>query len=504
MLEVNNLTIEINNKIIIKNLSFVINSGYKVAIIGEEGNGKSTLLKAIINNGVLTYAKISGTINNHNHTIGYLEQVLSDEYFNLTVKDFLFIDENTYYEQINSLYRLMGNLKLETEILESFMGQLSGGEKVKIQLLKILLQDPDIILLDEPTNDLDIETLEWLENYINTVKQPIIYVSHDETLLSRTANTILHLELTEKKTVPKHTFMKSNYDDYVIRRLQALKKQTQIAYKEQANYEKQVAKLKQIMNKVDHELNTISRSKPYEARLLAKKMKTLKSQEKRFTNQELTKVPDYEEAINCFFEPTNLPTQKEILKLSLDKLIIGNKVLATNINLYVRGPKHIVIIGKNGVGKTTLLKYIYQELNKRNDIKVGYMPQNYDEILKNYDTPISFLQITGDKDEISLIRQYLGNINFTRDEMTGPISNLSGGSKAKLFILKLILDKDDVLILDEPTRNISPLSNPVIRSILKNYDGAIIGVSHDRKYISEVADVVYELHSVGLIEKSNA
>jgi ABC-type dipeptide/oligopeptide/nickel transport system ATPase component len=129
---------------------------------------------------------------------------------------------------------------------------------------------------------------------------------------------------------------------------------------------------------------------------------------------------------------------------------------------------------------------------------------DYDEILKNYDTPISFLQITGDKDEISLIRQYLGNINFTRDEMTGPISNLSGGSKAKLFILKLILDKDDVLILDETTSNISPLSNPVIRSILKNYDGAIIGVSHDRKYISEVADVVYELHSVGLIEKSNA
>ncbi len=499
MLEVNNLTIEINNKIIINSLSFAVNNGDKIAIIGEEGNGKSTLLKAIY--GDISYAKISGNINSHNHTIGYLEQVLDNNYDDLTVKEYLFSDEIVYYENINELYRLLITLKLRNEILESIIGHLSGGEKVKVQLLKILLQDPDIILLDEPTNDLDIETLEWLESYINTSKQPIIYVSHDETLLGRTANTILHLELTEHKMVPKQTFIKSSYDDYVIRRINNLSKQTQVANKEQANYDKQTAKLNQIMNKVDYQLNTISRKDPHGARLLAKKMKSLKAQEKRFEDKDLTKVPDYEEAINCFFKPTKLHTQKEILKLILDKLMIGDKILATNINLYIKGPQHIVIIGKNGSGKTTLLKCIYQIMINRNDIKVGYMPQNYDEILSNYNTPLDFLKITGDKDEISLIRQYLGNINFTREEMTGLIANLSGGSKAKLFILKLILEEDNVLILDEPTRNVSPLSNPVIRNILNNYDGAIISVSHDRKYISEVADIVYELNKEGLIEK---
>lgn len=137
------------------------------------------------------------------------------------------------------------------------------------------------------------------------------------------------------------------------------------------------------------------------------------------------------------------------------------------------------------------------KLKERTDIKVGYMPQTYDDVLNNYKNVLDFLCTEKDKEEITKVRMYLGNMNFTRDEMMGEIKNLSGGSKAKLFLIKLVLDKCNVLILDEPTRNVSPLSNPVIRKVLKEFNGTIISISHDRKYIDEVANEIYELTKMG-------
>jgi ATPase subunit of ABC transporter with duplicated ATPase domains len=501
MLEVKDLEIKINDKTIIEKLSFVLNKNDKIAIIGEEGNGKSTLMKAIYNQDDLAYAKVSGTIKNNGYHIGYLEQYINDEYLSHSVRDYLFIDDNDYYFKINNLYRLLNELKLSDQILEiDELKKLSGGEKVKLQLLKILLDDPDILLLDEPTNDLDIETLEWLESFIINNQNPIIYVSHDETLLSRTANVILHLEMLYNKKTPKNTVLRTSYDEYVESRLRGIEKQTQVARKERQNYLHQHERLKQIRDKVEYQPRTISPSDPHGGQLLKKKMKTIKAQEKRFENQELTEVPDYEESINFFFEKIDVPKRKEILKLKLDKLTIDNNLLASNLSLNVYGGEHVVIIGKNGVGKTTLMRIIKDTLKDRCDINVGYMPQDYNEILNSFKTPIDYLITSGTKDEISLIRSFMGNMHFTRDEMTGSIDSLSGGSKAKLILLKLILNKYDVLLLDEPTRNVSPLSNPIIRASLKDYGGTIISISHDRKYIKEVCNRVLELTSDGIVE----
>ena len=129
------------------------------------------------------------------------------------------------------------------------------------------------------------------------------------------------------------------------------------------------------------------------------------------------------------------------------------------------------------------------------------MPQNYEDILEKYDSVLDFVVQSGKKEDITWARMLLGNIKFTKEEMTGKLKDLSNGSKAKLFLIKLELDKCDVLILDEPTRNVSPLSNPVIRDVLKNYTGCIISVSHDRKYINEVIDTLYELTENGLIKR---
>ena len=224
------------------------------------------------------------------------------------------------------------------------------------------------------------------------------------------------------------------------------------------------------------------------------------AQEKKLINLEITEIPNYEESINFFFEDAFIPSTKKILNLNIKELKVENKVLAKNIELNIIGNKHICIIGKNGVGKSTLIKIIYENLKNRTDIKVGYMPQTYDDVLNNYKNVLDFLCTGKDKEEITKVRMYLGNMNFTRDEMMGEIKNLSGGSKAKLFLIKLVLDKCNVLILDEPTRNVSPLSNPVIRKVLKEFNGTIISISHDRKYIDEVANEIYELTKDGLIK----
>ena len=500
MLEVSNLSIKIQDRYLVKNLSLTLNKGDKLAIIGEEGNGKSTLLKGIL--GICKYAEVTGNINLKGNTIGYLAQSMSENELSKKVHGFLFKDDNDYYEKANNLYKHLELLNLSEKVLEQKIGTLSGGEKVKIGLLKLLINEYDILFLDEPTNDLDLDSLEWLEKFINNIDKPIMYVSHDETLLANTANMILHLEQIMKKTDCRNTLLKIDYDTYVTQRLKKIDKQTQIANFEKRTFNKQQEKLRKIMQKVEHQQNTISRKDPHGAQVLKKKMHTLKSQEKRLDETKITEIPDVEENINFFFEDVSIPKTKNIISLDIPKLTIQDKLLSENINLDIIGNTHLCIIGQNGVGKSTLIKLIYEKLKNREDIKVGYMPQTYDDIFANYDYALSFLCPSGNKDDITKARMYLGNMKFTRDEMTSKIKDLSNGTKAKLFLIKLVLEKYNVLILDEPTRNVSPLSNPVIRKVLKEFKGTIISISHDRKYIAEVIDNLYILTPKGLIKQN--
>ena len=506
MLQIKNLTIthKKDNRVLLDKFNLILNDGDKCAIIGEEGNGKSTLLKLIAGEELVEdYVEFSGEIIRNNNVIGYFAQELKLEEKAKTIYEFMcelpMFFELTPQELADTGRKL--NLTVELFYSEQKMGELSGGEKIKLQLARLMLAHPDVLLLDEPSNDLDIDSLHWLERFISEAKIPVLYISHDETLLENTANKIVHLEQLKRKQECKYTVEKAGYREYVDRRISGLAHQEQVARKERAEYEKQQEKFCQIQQKVEHAQNVVSRQNPSGGRLLKKSMHRIKAYEARFEKEyeNMTEIPETEDAIFIKFgEKASMPAGKTVLEYELPQLTVDGRVLAKDIFLRMKGPEKVCIIGRNGCGKTTLLRQIAKELLERKDIKVSYMPQNYEELLDMGQTPVEFLSEIGDKEEISRIRTYLGSMKYTPDEMMHKIADLSGGQKAKLLLLKMSMSGSDVLILDEPTRNFSPLSGPVIRDMLTGFGGAILTISHDRKYIKEVADVVYELTENGL------
>lgn len=508
MLQVKNLSLYHKKDLrpLLRELSFTLNDGDKAAIIGEEGNGKSSLLKLLHDSAqVEDYAEYEGEIIRNHVTSGYLAQELAGEDQKKTVYEFLSGEPGFLEADYQDLASRAGRLGIPVELLysDTKMQHLSGGEKVKLQLIRILSLRPNLLLLDEPSNDIDIDTLEWLEDFIRGCTFPVLYISHDETLLEHTANMIIHLEQLKRKTESQCSVFRTGYLEYVELRQDRIERQERLAKEEKSAYEKQQAKFRKIYDKVDHQQQVITRQNPSGGRLLKKKMHAVKAMERRFERQaeNMTKRPDFEEAIFFrFAQGEGIPAGKWVIDYELPLLMAGGRELARDIRLQVRGPEKVCIIGKNGVGKTTLLRQIAESLLARTDIRAAYMPQNYEELLDLEATPVEYLSQTWDKEENTRIRTYLGSMKYTVQEMEHAIRDLSGGQKAKLLLLKMSMEHRNVLILDEPTRNFSPLSGPVIRELLRDFPGAVISVSHDRKYIGECCDRVLILTEDGLSE----
>ena len=385
------------------------------------------------------------------------------------------------------------------------MGTLSGGERVKVQLAALLLDGSDILLLDEPSNDLDIETLEWLSGFMQSFSGAILYISHDEILLEETADIIIHLEQVRRKTICRCTVSREGYRAYMEKRARSIAHQEQVARFEKADFRKKKDRYLSIYQAVDHAQDSITRRDPSTGRLLKKKMHAVKSMGKRLDKEEenLTPLPEAEWAILPKWEEDipPLPNGKVVLDFSLDELRIGERVLSKNVRLKITGPEKICVIGPNGCGKSTLMELIAGELLSRKDIRVTYMPQRYGEGVDYSMLPEELLAPNGDKESVTKARIYLGSMKYTTEEMSHPVSDLSGGQRAKLLLLKAILDRSNVLLLDEPTRNFSPLSCPEVRKLLASFPGCILSVSHDRRYIEEVTPIVYTLTEDGLLKK---
>lgn len=525
-----NITMKKDLRQLLQGLTFSLNPGDKAAIIGEEGNGKSTLLKLLYDPALVEgYVEYTGSIQKDGMILGYLSQELPPEQGELSAYEFCCQEPAFLDASPGELAAAAKRLRFPMEWFYSDrkMGTFSGGEKVKLRMALLTLRQPDCYLLDEPSNDLDIETLGWLEDFIRDCPAPVLYISHDEMLLERTANVILHMEQLRRKTLPRWTVARMGYRQYVEERLQKFAHQEQMARKEREEDRKQQERFRKIQQKVEHSLNTISRQDPHGGRLLKKKMKAVKSLEHRLDREreDMTEFPDSEEAILVGFgENTSLPSGKTVVDFTLPQLFAGEmwggdrkeeapspspenmpqgQPLAENLRLYVRGPEHVGIIGRNGAGKTTLLRKIAQELLGRSDLRAAYMPQDYGETVDQDLTPVEFLAKSGEKEELTRVKTYLGSMKYTVEEQEHTLRELSGGQKAKLFFLKMILDGSNVLVLDEPTRNFSPLSGPVIRGILADFPGCIISVSHDRKYLGQVCSTLYRLEPQGLVKTDN-
>ena len=513
MLQVRKLHIAMKKDLreLVRDFTFALNPGDKAAIIGEEGNGKSTLLKLIYDENLVEgYVEWSGTIQKDGMILGYLSQELPEEDRDKTAYEFCCGEEAFLDSSPKEVADAAAKLRFPVDLFYSDrkMGTFSGGEKVKLRMALLTLRRPDCYLLDEPSNDLDIETLEWLESFIRECPQPVLYISHDEMLLEHTANVIIHLEQLRRKTLPRYTVARMGYRRYVEERLSKFAHQEQVAKKEREEERKRQEKLRKIEQKVQHQLDNIAYSdRDHVGKMLKKKMKSVKSMEHRFDREreDMTEFPDSEEAILVGFGPdTAVPGGKTVVDFTLPRLEAGGELLAQNIRLYVRGAEHVCIIGNNGAGKTTLLRQIAGELLPRRDLKAAYMPQDYGETVDQGQTPVEFLAKSGEKEELTRVKTYLGSMKYTPEEQGHSIAELSGGQKAKLFFLKMILDGANVLVLDEPTRNFSPLSGPVIRGILRDFPGCIISVSHDRRYIGEACGTLYRLTPGGLVEEENA
>ena len=489
-------------RVLVPEYSLTIQAGDKLALIGEEGNGKSTLLKFLYDkNLVADYVDWSGSIQSTFSRAGYLPQMFTQTLDAVTLYDYFFLDEDIDFAR---LYRLAGQVGFDSERLASHqtIGSLSGGERLKVQLLKLLSTPHDILFLDEPSNDMDLETLKWLEGYIASAKETIVFISHDPEFLSRTANRILHLEMLKKKREAQIALANVDYETYVMERQNRLEKQRQQAINDRKEFSKKEARFKRVHDSVQHALREMHDST--QGRLLAKKMHAVKAKEGLLKREEkeLTERPDQEAAIDLFFERgSQLSRDKVLLQVEKEVVRRGEKVILPSISWTLKSGQKVAITGQNGLGKTSFLKHLLDKAKGRSTLKVAYMPQNYEEALEMGLSPLDFLSPNGKKEEKEIVRSRLASLQFTRDEIYHEMRDLSGGQMAKVLLLYLVLSQPDLLILDEPTRNLSPLSHEQVVKLFQDFQGTLVCVSHDRRFMDQVCDQVYELTPEGLVEK---
>lgn len=486
--------------VLVNHLSFTLNSGEKIAIIGSEGSGKSTLLN-VIKGEIPPFTSIRGDIVRPN-VIAHMKQNIRYQHKDSSVEDFLFSERyfrDHYYDNVVKLSTLF-NLNYE-EIKSRRIDTFSGGECVKIALIQCLMIEPDMLLLDEPSNDLDFKTLLFLESFLQETSIPTLFISHDQRLLENVATGIIHLQHIRKFTAAKTTFLRVSYQTYKEQFFAKHQSDLMISHKQRGDYQKKMEKFRQIYQKVEYQQDQAVRD-PVTARLLKKKIHSLKSQQKRYEKEKenFVEIPEMEEPIDIRFnyeEKSN--ARRMILDVDWEHIAMPNKHSVGPITLTVKGMDKIVIVGDNGVGKTTLLKYFIGHL-LQTGIRVGYLSQNYSDLLSPKETPVGYIMKHSNLESESKIRQNLGALGLKQNEMLYPFEKLSEGTKLKVLLMQLTNNAYDFLVLDEPTRNISPINQDELYLLFARFNGAIIAVTHDRSFIEAVFDKIYELDQTGLHE----
>ena len=522
VLSANNLTKTYGTDVIIEKASFHLNDGDKVGIIGRNGAGKTTLLNMLTGqlscdegeffvsqNIRIGYLKQRDNFNSERTVMEEIEGIFSgltkleEEITRLSDEVAANPHDMRRIEKLDELQHRFdreGGYTYKSEIIgilnsmafgESFynkkISSLSGGERTRLALAALLLEKPDILLLDEPTNHLDIGTLKWLEQYLSAYKGTVMIVSHDRYFLDQTVNRIFEVENH------KVYCYEGKYSDYAAQK--KLRRETEIrAYN---NQQREIARQEEM----------IRRMKQHGTEHLAKRAA---SREKRLDMIERLERPESEMGkMKIHFRQNFQSGGDVILAEDLEKCFgwgQNRRELFRNVNLDIKRGERICIVGPNGVGKTTLLRVLLRELPPTagylkigHNVAFGYYDQGQ-LLLNDSNTVLEELKESYRLYTDTEMRSILGRFLFQGDEVFLPVGSLSGGEKARLSLLKLMLSGANTLILDEPTNHLDIESKEVFEEALLEFPGTVIVVSHDRYFLQRIPTRILELTHDGTVE----
>ena len=513
MISVDGLKVEFGVKPLFEDVSFVVNDRDRIALVGKNGAGKSTMLKILCG----LQKPTAGTVSVPNETtIGYLPQVmkLTDD---TTVREEAYkafsditrlkervdelnrqLGERTDYESEEYLdlvqrftnahdrYMMMGADNCDANLERTLTGlgflqsdfdrptsEFSGGWRMRIELAKILLQSPDVLLLDEPTNHLDIESIQWLEQFLSQSAKAVVLVSHDRAFINNVTNRTL--EISCGKVVD----YKVNYDQYVVLRKERREQQLR-AYE---NQQKEIAEMKDFIERFHY--------KPTKAVQVQSRIKQLA----KIVPIEIDEVDNSQMRLK--FPPCLRSGDYPVICDGVRKEY-GEHTVFSNVNLTIKRGEKVAFVGKNGEGKSTLVKCIMNEIPFEGNLKIGhnvqigYFAQNQAQMLNDNITVFDTIDQVA-RGEIRLkINDILGAFMFGGEASEKKVSVLSGGERSRLAMIRLLLEPVNLLILDEPTNHLDMRSKDVLKEAVKAFDGTAIIVSHDREFLDGLVSKVYE------------
>lgn len=521
MISVEGLKVEFNATPLFEDVTYVINKKDRIALVGKNGAGKSTMLKILAGlqqptSGVVALPKDT--------TIGYLPQVmvLADkntvmqeaekafehifdmqkelERMNQELADRTDYESEDYHKLIdrftheNERFLMMGGTNFHAEIERTLVGlgfkredfdrptsEFSGGWRMRIELAKLLLRQPDVLLLDEPTNHLDIESIQWLETFLSTRANAVVLVSHDRAFINNVTTRTIEISCG-------HIYdYKVSYDQYVILRKER-REQQQRAYE---NQQKQIQDTEDFIERF---------------RYKATKAVQVQSRIKQLEKIERIEVDEEDNsALRLKFPPASRSGSYPIICEDVQKKY-GNHVVFHDVNLTINRGDKVAFVGKNGEGKSTLVKCIMNEIDFDgklvigHNVQIGYFAQNQAQMLEGEFTVFDTIDRVAVGDIRNKIRDILGAFMFGGEASDKKVKVLSGGERSRLAMIKLLLQPVNLLILDEPTNHLDMRSKDVLKEAIREFEGTVILVSHDRDFLDGLATKVYEFGS-GLVKE---
>ncbi|WP_199119452.1 ABC-F family ATP-binding cassette domain-containing protein [Pedobacter sp. ASV28] len=513
MIDVNNISVSFGGTTLFSDVSFSINENDKIALMGKNGAGKSTLLKIIAGAGKATSGHISGP---KDAVIAYLPQHLltqdnvtvfeetskafsevyhmrdeleslneqlnirtdydTDDYMKLIERvselseKFYSIEEVNYDAEVEKVLKGLGFLRTDFTRQTS---EFSGGWRMRIELAKILLKKPDLILLDEPTNHMDIESIQWLEDFLINAAKAVIVISHDRAFVDNITNRTIEV------TMGRIYDYKAKYSHYLQLRKERREHQLK-AYEEQQRF---IADNQEF---IDRFKGTYSKTLQVQSRV------------KMLEKLEVIEVDEVDNsALRLKFPPSPRSGNYPVIVEELTKAY-GQHVVFEKASMVIERGQKVAFVGKNGEGKSTMIKAIMGEIDYEGELKVGhnvkigYFAQNQAALLDGELTVFDTIDQIAVGDVRVKIKDLLGAFMFSGDDTTKKVKVLSGGEKTRLAMIKLLLEPVNVLILDEPTNHLDMKTKDIIKDALRDFDGTLILVSHDRDFLDGLAEKVFE------------